>query len=269
MGWHTACVRGGVSYGIQISAAGVMTALYRQDVWANNLANLDTAGFKHDIPSAMPRPAVRQEDGVAWLPSNAMLERLGGGALLNPNRISFSQGALRVTGNSLDVAVQGDGFLMVRDGSDPAQPLRLSRDGRLTRNNDAQLVQAASGMPVLDRNGQPITLDPRGEVSIDANGAIRQNGRIVAELRLADVPDRASLRKAGNGLFDAPREVFNQLLPARGTIRQGAVEDSSVDEVRALLAMTSAAREVDANVDMMRTHDRLMEVALARVGRMS
>jgi flagellar basal body rod protein FlgG len=54
---------------------------------------------------------------------------------------------------------------------------------------------------------------------------------------------------------------------ATGTLRQGAVEDSGVNEVEALMRMTSAAREVDANVDMMRTHDRLMERAIASLAR--
>src|SRR4051812_42884899 len=75
-----------MSYGLQISASGVMTSLYAQDVYANNLANMDTPGFKPEIPSIMPRLAVRQEDHLPFMPSNALLERLGGGALLEPHQ---------------------------------------------------------------------------------------------------------------------------------------------------------------------------------------
>jgi flagellar basal-body rod protein FlgF len=244
-----------------------MTALYRQDVWANNLANLDTTAFKPDVPSAYPRPAVRQEDNVSWLPSNAMLERLGAGAMLNPNRISFAQGSLKTTGQSLDIAIQGEGFFIVKDRSTDAQPLRLTRDGRLTRNNRGELVQAASGLPVVDTRNAVITLDPRGEVTIDGDGSIKQNGRVLAQLKLVDVPNKSELRKIGNGLFEASPATIASPRQASGSVRQGTIEDSGVDEVRALLAMTSAAREVDANVDMMKAHDRMSETAIARLGR--
>src|SRR5881396_1878551 len=118
-----------MSYGLQISASGVMTSLFAQDVYANNLANIDTPGFKADIPSIMPRQAVRQEDGLPFLPSNKLLERLGGGVLLNPNRVDFTQGSFKDTGNPLDLAISGDGFFVVRDETDKqTERVRLTRD---------------------------------------------------------------------------------------------------------------------------------------------
>lgn len=246
-----------------------MTALYRQDVWANNLANMDTVGFKPDVPSAYARPNVRAEDNVPWLPSNALLEKLGAGAMLNPNRISFAQGALRTTGQPLDVAIQGDGFFVVQDRTSDAQTLRLTRDGRMTRNNRGELVLAASGLPVVDTRSRPIIPDARGEITIDGEGSIKQNGRTIAQLKLVDVPNKSELRKLGNGLLEASPGTIAAQRQASGVVRQGAIEDSGVDEVRALLAMTSAAREVDANVDMMKTHDRLAETAIARLGRVT
>ena len=256
-----------MSYGLQISASGVMAALYRQDVWANNLANLDSVGFKADLPSTYARPAVRQEDGVGTLPSNTLLEKLGAGAMLNPNRINFEQGTLRTTGNRLDVGVEGRGFLVVQDASDAQNPQRLTRDGRMTRNTSGELVMATTGLPVLDRAGQRISLPAWGEVKIDGDGTVQVSGRTVAQLAFIDVGNTRSLRKAGHSMFFAPREELASPQRATGTLRQGMVEESSIDEVRALLAVTNASRDVDANVDIMRAHDRMMERAIASLGR--
>lgn len=251
-----------MSYGLQLSASGAATALYRQDVYANNLANMDTAGFKPDVPMTYSRPAARQEDGLAYLPSNELLERLGGGALLRPNRVSLAQGSPRATGNALDVAVVGEGFLTVRDADGAT---RLTRDGRMTRDSSGRLVLAASGLPVLGADGGEIVLNGPGPVLIDGDGAIRVGGRPVARLNLVQPADPASLRKQGNSLFAVEGE--NTLTPATGQIRQNAYEESAVDEIAAILQVTSAARDVDSNISMMQQHDRLMDRAINVLGR--
>lgn len=254
-----------MSYGLQISASGLMAALYRQDVFANNLANLDSIGFKPDVPSSYARPAVREEDNLPFLPSNALLEKLGGGAMLNPNRISFAQGSIRTTGSPLDLAIEGDGFFAVRDAGS-ASPL-LTRDGRFTQDASGRLVMATSGNPVLDVNDRPVVLDPQGAVRINGDGSIVQAGRVVARLRFVQVADESVLRKVGHGQFEVPADALRAAGVATGTIRQGALEESAVDEIKALLQMTGAAREVDANVELMRQHDRLSERAIASLGR--
>jgi flagellar basal body rod protein FlgG len=258
-----------MSYGLQISASGVMTSMYRQDVFANNLANMDTVGFKPDAPSSRPRDAVRQEDGLMHLPSNALLERLGAGALLNPNRVSFAQGALKESNNPLDMAIQGDGFFVVRQIADTGGDAnRLTRDGRFTRNPDGQLVTAAGGLPVMDRGGNAITLGP-GAVSVDGDGSIRQNNQIVAQLQVVEPADPSQLRKQGHSLFMGSSEVMASLKTATGSVRSGSIEDSAADEIRALMQMTSASREVDANVAMIQQHDRMLDRAINVLGRVS
>jgi flagellar basal-body rod protein FlgG len=259
-----------VSYGLQISASGVMAAMYRQDVFTNNLANMSTPGFKPDSASTLARESVRSEDNVWNIPSNRMLEKLGGGVLLNANRVSFAQGGTRVTGNTLDVAIEGEGFFVVRDATDKdTSTVRLTRDGRFTRNSEGELVMATTGMRVLDRGNQPISIPATGSVKIDGDGTVRVNNQPTAQLALVTVPNKESLIKQGHSLFLANAEMLGNRRSLPGTVRQGALEESGVDEVRALMQMTSASREVDANVDMMRAHDRLLERAIASLGRMS
>lgn len=254
-----------MSYGLQIAASGVFTALYRQDVYSNNLANMDTPGFKPDIPSSTPRRAVREEDGVWNLPSNRLLERLGAGTLLNRNSISFAQGSLRDTGNPLDVGIRGEGFFAVKDGDKTL----LTRDGRFTRNAQGMLTLAAGGLPILDDGGNPITIPEGGSLTIDGMGTLRVNGAAIARLQVLDIADRASLEKAGHSLFSVPDEILKTAKRAGGEVRQFSVEESGADEVLTIMQITSASRDVDANASMIREHDRLLDRAINTLGRVT
>lgn len=250
-----------MSYGLQISASGVFTALYRQDVFANNLANLETAGFKVDIPTSTPRQAARPEDDLWNLPSNRLLERLGGGALLNANATSFAQGSLRDTANPLDLAIQGRGFFVVQDG----QTQRLTRDGRFTRDAQGTLV-TTDGLPVMGESG-PMRVPPGSKLAVDGDGTMSVDGQPCGRLRLVDIPDLSQLNKAGAGRFDAPPGLIDASPRGQAGIRQRSLEQSGTDEVKTLMDMTSASRDVEANTAMIREHDRLLDKAINTLGR--
>ncbi len=259
-----------MNYGLQISASGALTALYRQDVLANNLANINTPGFKPDVPAVRARPCVREEDGLSYLPSNKLLERLGGGVQLAPSEIQFDQGPLEDTSNPLDIAIQGDGFFVVRaQTTGSADRLRLTRDGRFTLDSSGRLVMASTGMPVLDTQNRPIEIKGTGKITIGADGQIRQGGAEVARLNLVDMPDRKGLHKAGNSLFVAPAAAMGNLKPATGTMVQGSREQSAVDEIRAMMDVQEAGRAASANLNMISYQDRMTERAIAQLGRMA
>jgi flagellar basal-body rod protein FlgF len=259
-----------MSYGLQISASGVAAALYRQDVYANNLANMDTPGFKPDVPITRPRQDVRHEDGVMNLPSNRLLERLGAGVLMSPNRTSFSQGSLKDTGNPLDVGIVGDGFLIVEDQThEQSGRVKLTRDGRMARDAQGRLVLASSGRPVLSTNQRPIILAPQGEVRIDGDGTVRQRGVEVGRLALVKVADPGALTKEGQSLYAASSDVLGSMGPATGTLRPGAYEESAADEIATIMQVTGASRDVDANVALIQQHDRLMDRAINVLGRVN
>jgi flagellar hook-basal body protein len=147
-----------MNYGLYVSAAGALTSLHRQDVVANNLANLNTVGFKPDSVFTKTRLPERLESGQSFADPQYLLEQLGGGQHLHPTFISFRQGDLAETHNDLDVAIMGEGFFAVQAGSGP-DSIRLTRDGRFTLNTDGELVMSTSGMRVLDVNDEPIRLN--------------------------------------------------------------------------------------------------------------
>ncbi len=258
-----------MNYGTQISVSGILTALHRQDVATNNLANINTVGFKPQLAMTRQRDPVRIEDGASGIPSDAMIERLGAGVHLMPSLTTFGQGTLRTTGNDLDIAIEGDGFLLVRDASDGSSDrVRLSRDGRLARNADGLLVQASSGLPVLDRSNREIEIG-QGPVEIDEDGVITQGGAKVAVLGLVDVENRRELKREGEGLYAAGASDLNSRTQATGRIRQRALESSAVDEIDALMDVTSAARDVSANLGMVQYQDRLLDRAINTLGRVA
>jgi len=255
-----------MNYGFNVGAAGVLATMFRQDVAANNLANIQTVGFKPDVAATLPRSAAREEDGLYNLPSNTLLERLGAGVLLAPTRTSFTQGAVTRSGNPLDIAIEGDGFLALGSGDGST---RLTRDGRLTLNSSGRLVTVTDGQPVLDASGRPITLDPRRDLNIDERGNISQSGSIIATLKFVDAPDRTALRKVGGNQYQADAATTAALRPATGRVLQGTVEQSAADPIRAVMDVQNAASAVGSTVRIMQIHDELMNRAINTLGRVT
>lgn len=259
-----------MNYGYAIGASSVLAAMHRQDVAANNLANVTTTGFKIDMGATVPREAVRREDGVFNLPSNKLLEQLGAGVLLAPTRTVFDQGSIETTGKPLDVAIRGDGFLAVgAQGRNGTQTVRYTRDGRMTLDPRGRLVSVTDGSPVLDAQNNPIFLDPSQKITIDTTGAISQGGRDVAKLAFVDFADRSMLRKAGANRFDAAPAAEASRSAARGSIVHEAIEGSAVDPIDAMMAVQNAANAVSASLRMMSMHDELTGRAISQLGRVS
>jgi len=259
-----------MSYGYNLAASGLLTAMFRQDVAANNLANVETVGFKPDRSFTIPREAARVEDRLFDMPSNKLLERLGAGVLLGPTRTSFEQGALNRTGNPFDVAIRGDGFLMVGlNGGRNQENVRFTRDGRLTLDKHGTLVTVTGGHAVLDENSRPITLDQTSQVEIASDGTIVQDGSAVAKLKVVDVPNKAQLRKVGENLLAPTAGAVLSTVPASGEVLQGHVEHSAVDAIRAMMAVQSAASAVASSSRMLSIHDELTGRLINTLGRPS
>ena len=256
-----------MNYGLYTAASGALTHLKRMDVYANNLANSTTVGFKPDVIDMRHRLPERLENNVIITP-HRMLERLGGGVAPESNRISTAQGSLRLTKQSLDLAIEGEGFLVVRTGPG-AQDLRLTRDGRLSMDDNGMLVMANSGRPVLDSVNRPIHLDRFLPVEIRPDGNIAQGDQVVARLQLAAPLNQRTLVKDGGNLLRVRDGAINDRRPAEGRVLQGYVEDSAVNAIKTLMALTGAAKAAQGNAKMMQYHDHIMGQAINTLGRVA
>jgi len=256
-----------MNYGLYLSASGVLTSMHRQDVAANNLANVETVGFKRDLAAVRQRLPEILESGGPTDAAHDLLDRLGGALHVNPTRADLSSGQLDQTNQPLDLAIRGDAFFAVQDSEGVA---RLTRDGRFTLDAQGRLVSSTTGQGVLDINGQIIRLDPAQSVEVDHTGTVRQGGSLAARIKLVPVSDSAQLRHHGRGLYGAPAALIHNADNAtESEILQGYVERSNVDAVRATLEMIEASRSISTNANMIRYHDLMMERAANTLGRVA
>ena len=267
------------------ATSGMLAQQYRLDAIANNLANVDTAGYKRDLSlqKAFPELLIRRlNDQVVRTPPPGwplgsvdvapVVGKLGTGVEQNEVFTVFEQGVVVQTDNPFDVALSGDGFLVVQtpDGE------RLTRAGSFQIGPEGLLV-TQQGFPVLAEDGSaiPLTLnnfriDEAGRVL--ANRAfLDQPGRPVQErentwletveiarLRIVDVDQRRYLQKQGENLYrETPDSgaAGDLLGTARPTVLQGFIEKANVNPVTELVRMIEVQRSYEANQRVIQSHD--------------
>ena len=259
-----------MNYGLYLSASGVLTNMYRQDVFANNLANVQTTSFKPDVATVRQRDPEAIEAGF-FQHRHRLLDRLGGGASSGPQHIDFSPGSLTPTGRPLDIALPTSNQFLAVQHTDPTtgqQGFRLTRDGRLMLNSAGQLVTSA-GHKLLDAENQPIALDPLQPVRISSDGTIYQGEDAAAQLQITGVSDLKRLVKAGGNLFRIAGDVDQRTPAADPTVHVGFIEQSAADPIKTLMNLTAAAKAVSSNANMIRYHDSIMDRAVNVLGRVA
>ena len=257
-------------YGLYLSATGVLTNSYRQDVIANNIANAETVGFKRDLALFQERLTEAQHrrfrGGMGEMQTNDQLEALGGGLFVSPTKIDTRQGEFEPTNNKLDVAISGnDGYFMVKDQDGTP---RLTRNGSFMIDDDGHLILAHSGQQVLDAKRKPIVLDGTlsGQTEVGKDGQITQAGFPAAKIGVFDVTDPAQLTKRGSMLLDHP-DVQSLAANAKPQLVSGAVERANVDPTTELALLMDAQRQLEANANMIRYQDQTLGKLVNEVGK--
>ena len=259
-----------MNYGLYLSASGVLTNLYRQDVYANNLANAHTSGFKPDFAGVLQRPSESKEDSFGFDLSHKLLDRLGGGVFAGPQFVDFSPSNPVRTGNDLDVALlEKRQFFAVstHDADTDQRQVQLTRDGRFTRNNEGFIVTVAGGHPVLNPDDEPIEL-PLGSIHINRNGQIFDDAdELIGQIQVATVSDLNALRKQGQNLFKIDGPTNLRQVVETPLVKNGFVEDSGTDPIDALMKLIDATKSATGNANLIRYHDLLMDQAVNVLGR--
>lgn len=225
--------------GIVNTARSLSYYLRVQEVTANNLANANTTAFKVDRVTAHQSPA-----GTHPVPVQ---------------RTDLRQGTFRDTGRPLDLGLEGPGFFVV--ATDRGErlirggPLRLDAAGRLA-DADGNALLAAEGPVVL--NG--------GEVSFEADGAVRVDGAVVARLRVVEPDEPETLLKEGGGRYASPGPV-HPVPGERTRVRQGSLEEPNVDPLVAMVDLVNIQRAYAANVEALKAMDGALEIVTNQVGK--
>jgi len=253
-----------MSYGLWLSTAGLQTNQYRMSVMANNIANSNTVGFKRDLAVVRERSVESSMDAANRRFTHPTLDHMTGGAFVSPTVHTFEQGDLERTDNPLDLAIYGDGFFVVGDGSDT----RYTRDGRMTLNDSGELVMTAGQgrFRVLDTSGQPIRLDRTGggEIVVREDGMILQDDVPAGRIATVRFDDRGRLTKSGGNLYrnhgDAPT-------PSSSQIKVGYVEQSTAGPIDGMAKMIEISRAYQLNANLISLQDQTIGQAVNTVGR--
>ncbi len=257
-----------------IAKTGLDAQQTRMSVISNNLANVNTTGFKkgravfEDLLYQNVRQPGAQSSQDTQLPSGLMV---GTGVRTVATEKTFTQGNLVQTGGPLDVAIQGRGFLQVLmpDGS-----VAYTRDGSLQVDSNGQLVTAGGfkvqpGI-VLPNNAQSITISQDGIVSATVPGSV--GATQVGQLQLADFMNPTGLQPIGNNLLvetaaSGSPQVGTPGLTGLGTLNQGSLESSNVNTVEELVDMIETQRAYEINSKAISAADQMLQYANNYLGR--
>lgn len=245
-------------YGLYVSAAGANAQNHRLQVLSNNLANVQTAGYKPQQAVMQSRFAELIERGEA--PANTGgVDDVGGGVTVQPVVTQYGEGALRQTDNPTDFAINdAESFFMVERGDQQF----LTRAGNFLFDNAGRLI-TQQGDAVLDVGGRQIVIDPTLPYQVVDGGRIQQ-GQGELALMLAKPQNLDSLQHLGGNLFNVPDELDM----VRGNERRvvsGYVEQSAVQPTTAMMELIEASRAYEANARMIQNHDSVVGSLISRV----
>ena len=250
--------------GVYTSASGMLAETMRTDVIANNLANVNTAGYKKDVTVNKDFASLLMErinDGQV-----AQIGGMGVGTLVDEVATIHDQGMFKTTGNPLDVAIKGPGFFVVQTPNGE----RYTRNGSFQRSAQGELV-TNDGYRVLGQGG-PIQLGDSDKVTISSDGRIQvqQPGQVeaveIGQLQLVEFADQKQLAKEGNCLFKASANARRQ--PSSTMVEQSALETANTNAVSEMINLINAYRSYEINSKAVQTHDQLMGRAVNDVGKL-
>lgn len=265
--------------GLYTAAAGMSAQMARQQTITNNLANVNTPGFKQDLTAlrSFPNLLLAQMGGEG---SGKTIGGLSTGVYAQENMTDFSIGTPKETNQPTDIALigqtlpvnpktnqpQGALFFTVKQ---PDGQLRYTRNGSFSIDGLNRLV-TAEGNFVLGQNGQPITLQSNA-FTVESDGSILQNGKKTATIGMAySANPNQQLEKDGEGLYKPSGTTG--LPMAQNTpgvsfqLKQGALEQSNVQLDQSMTDLMTAYRSFQANQQVLKTYDSTLDLAVNKVG---
>ncbi len=246
-----------MTYGMYISAAGAHTQSERLQILTNNLANVDTPGFKRELAVIAARHAEAIEQGRVAAGSGG-IDDVGGGVRVAETVFDFTPGSLRPTGNPSDMAIDGEGFFLVQR----ADQQLLTRAGNFHFSNLGELL-TEQGHAVLTSAGEPVVIDPQAPWQLLPSGAIQQGG---GQQQLALVKPRfaGDLAKAGQNLF-LPLATVEPVADGERRVLGSHLEQSTVRPALEMMELIETSRAYEANIRMIQNQDHMIQNLVNRV----
>lgn len=232
--------------GAQISADGMSNEKQMQDVLADNLANSNTSGYKsYNIVHKLKAQEVQ---GVSV------------GSEAYDTSFDFSQGAMRQTGNPLDLAIQGEGYFAVLDAQGD---ISYTRNGHFNLDSNGFLVNQ-HGDQVLDGSFAPIFIGLEGVNSVNflRNGQVQVNGDYVTTMKSFVFPEGTAIVRKGQGNFVPAQEGIALETNFNSTLQQGFIEQSNVSSIKTSTDMIQIERDYESNQKALKAQMDTMEMLI-------
>lgn len=236
--------------GVYVAMTGAVLRSREMDIVTNNLANVNTTGFKRSSFSSRMYPileGIQDNQKVLYKDSRAM-------ATFTNYKIDTMQGAIKTTNNPLDLAISGEGFFAIEDNKGQRF---YTRNGNFTRNKDGYLV-TQSGNYVLDRGNQRINIQGNGiNISPDGNVYVEQN--LVAQLKVSKVEN---IEHVSDSLFNGSEVGF-----ANGQVMQGALEMSNTNPIREMVGIITALKQYETAQKVIQSFDDLTKRTVSDIAK--
>ncbi len=259
--------------GIYSALSGALAQSQQLDTIANNIANASTPGFKADKNSFREHLTILEKaPDVITVPripasTESFYDMQGTDKSfvdVDGTYTDFAQGGVKATGNALDLALEGPGFIEVLTPTGP----KLTRKGSLTVNGNGQLT-TVEGWPVLKRGNGPVKPGPEadflgrtitvgpGSLVFTNQGDIFQDGNNLGQLSIVEFKDPKAVKKVGHNLYTSNDPNLNREVNPRTEVHQGFIETSNVNIVKEMTDMIQTQRNFESAQKVIRTYDEM------------
>lgn len=247
---------------------GALSNEHRMNSIANNLANVNTTGYKRDLLSFKDTFAMYAHDHIMEPMVNLRSEKL----FPEPQHLSrtriaqaqtdFDQGSLKVTGGAFDVAISGNGFFKIRT----PQGDFFTRNGHFRLTGEGMVI-TEQGFPVLGNGGEIVLPEGVKNFTIAENGDIYGDGEPMGSIDLVEVSNPLALEKLGNNMYRQRPGMEMEEMETNSYMVQGFLEVSNVNPVYEMVNMIEAQRQFEAYAKVMQTTEALDKETTNKVGR--
>ncbi|MCP4413139.1 MAG: flagellar hook basal-body protein [Gammaproteobacteria bacterium] len=226
--------------GIELASSGLDAYANVQETIARNLANANTVGFKKNMISF--KNVLEGETSV----------------LQTDYGIDYSHGSLTYTGNTFNMAIDGEGFFAV----ETANGIRYTRNGQFQLGNTGEII-TDTGSKVLGQAGPIFIPKGGGEILVDKKGIIKVNDKEIGRLMITNFNDLSKLIPTGNSTFTAPDDSIDDTGEKKYNVAQGYLEGSNVSVVTEMVDMITNMRTYEASNNVIKTFSEMMEKLIA------
>jgi flagellar basal-body rod protein FlgF len=241
--------------GIYIASMGMTPLMDKQDQIANNLANINTTGFKQS--------GLFLKSYQKYLANDLQQPNVNREIKADEVYIDYSEGSPQQTNNSLDLCIKGTGFFSVMT----AEGMQYTRNGNFSLDNEGFLV-TSDGSKVLGRDGY-IQVEHEFPVVINEKGEVSQQGSIKANLKIVDFDKPYKLLRCGESRFKPEQPIDSERISTGYIVKQGYLESANVNVVSNMVQMISAYRNFEADQRALLAQDQTLDKAVNTVGRIA